>query len=91
MSYRITHVRLSSGGTTVEHITDVKGVSDSGSAFTETVAQVVGYLKRGMSYYVSVGGNTIAVTHSTSGSGREYIKTKPDATTKDNLLSLPRF
>lgn len=91
MSYKITHVRLSSGGYSVEHITDVKGISDNGTAFTETVAQVVMYLKRGLRYYVSVGGYTIDVTHSTSASGREYIKTKPDSTSKDNLLSLPRF
>lgn len=91
MSYKITHVRLSSGGTTVEHITDVKGVNDNGTGFTETVAQVVMYLKRGLKYYVSVGGNTVDVTYSTSALGREYIKTKPDSTTKDNLLSLPRF
>lgn len=91
MAYRIKEIRLSSGGYNEEHITEVKGTSDGGTNFTETVAQVVGYLKSGMKYYVSVGGNTIDVTHSTSSAGREYIKTKPDATKVDNLLSLPRF
>lgn len=91
MPYKITHVRLSSGGYNEEHITDVKGISDGGSAFTETVAQVVSYLKLNIRYYVSVNGNTIDVIHQKSSSGNDYIRTKPDSTTKDNLLSLPRF
>jgi hypothetical protein len=90
MPYKITHVRLSSGGYTEEHITDVKGISDAGVSFTETVAQVVGYLKT-MKYYVSIKGNTIDVISQKSSTGREYIRTKPDGTTVDNLLSLPRF
>jgi hypothetical protein len=91
MGYRITHVRLSSGGTTEEHITDIKEVSDSGATYTETVAQAIEYLKKGTRYYVSIGGNTIDVIHQKSSSGNEYIRTKPDSTTTDNLLSLPRF
>ena len=91
MSYKITHVRLSSGGYTEEHITDVKGVGSDGTSFIETVAQVVGYLKLNIRYYVSIGGNTIDVIHQKSSSGHEYIRTKPDGTTRDNLLSLPRF
>ena len=90
MPYKITHVRLSSGGYAEEHITDVKGVSDSGVNFTETVEQVVGYLKT-MRYYVSINGNTIDVISQKSSSGKDYIRTKPDGTTTDNLLSLPRF
>ncbi|MCR8559286.1 DUF3892 domain-containing protein [Mucilaginibacter sp. BJC16-A38] len=91
MGYKITHVRLSSGGYAEEHITDVKGVGDSGGSFTETVAQVVSYLKMDMKYYVSIRGYTITVIHQKSSSGKEYIRTKPDSTTTDNLLSLDRF
>ncbi len=82
---------MSTGGTSVEHITDVKCVSDgSTTILEETVAQVINYLKT-FNYYVSVDGYSINVTTETSESGREYIKTKPDSTKKDNLLSLPRF
>ena len=81
---------MSTGGTTVEHITDVKGTHPTGN-FQNTVPQVVSFLKQGYNFHVVRDGYNITVTHSTSASGREYIKTKPDATTKDNLLSLPRF
>jgi len=91
MAYKITHVRLSSGGYAEEHITDVKGVSDSGVAFIETVPQVVSYLKIDIRYYVSIGSNKVDVIHQKSFLGKEYIRTKPDGTTKDNLLSLLRF
>jgi len=92
MSYRITHVRLSPSGSTVEHITDVKGHNDSDDReFKLSVSDVIKYLKNNYSFYVKVDRDSIAVTHSTSSSGREYITTKPDATKKDNLLSLPRF
>jgi hypothetical protein len=91
MSYRVTSIRMSSGGSSLEHITDIKCVNEAGTVYQETVAQVVGFLKGKMNYYVSVGNYKVEVTHSTSALGREYIKTKPDATQKDNLLSLPRF
>ena len=87
---KITHIRMSAGGTSVEHITNVKGTSDNGT-FTNTVAEIVAYLKKGYQFHVVRDGYNITVTYSTSSSGLEYIKTKPDSTTKDNLLSLPRF
>lgn len=81
---------MSSGGSTLEHITDVKGTNSNGS-FEYTVPAVVSYLKQGYKFHVVKDGYDIQVTHSVSASGREYIKTKPDSTLKDNLLSLPRF
>ena len=89
---KITHIRMSQGGTSVEHITDVKWINTSTNAVSEsTVAQVVAWLKQGYQFHVVRDGYNITVTHATSSLGREYIKTKPDSTTKDNLLSLPRF
>ena len=41
------------------------------------------------SYYVKVGSNEIGVT-AYERNGTWYIKTEPDNTKKDNLLSLPR-
>jgi hypothetical protein len=90
MAFKITEVKLSSGGYKEEHIIEVKGVGDSGSAFHETVKQVVGYLAT-YRYYVSIKGNTIDVITQKSSAGNDYIRTKPDSTTTDNLLSLPRF
>lgn len=81
---------MSTGGYSVEHITDVKYTNTNGS-HQATVPQVVSWLKSGFKFRVVRDGFEIAVTYSTSASGREYIKTKPDSTTKDNLLSLPRF
>lgn len=91
MSYRITEVKLSIGGYKEEHIIEVKGKSDGGTNFHETVKQVITYIDANYKYYVSIKGNTIDVIHQTSSAGNEYIRTKPDGTTTDNLLSLPRF
>lgn len=83
---------MSSGGTSVEHITDVKWLNTSNNVTTQsTVAQVVAWLKQGYQFHVVRDGYNITVTYSVSSLGREYIKTRPDSTTKDNLLSLPRF
>ena len=81
---------MSTGGYAVEHITDVKGTNPNG-VFQHTVPQVVAFLKQGYQFHVVRDGYNITVTHATSAAGHEYIKTRPDSTTKDNLLSLPRF
>ncbi|MBO0953231.1 DUF3892 domain-containing protein [Fibrella forsythiae] len=92
MSNRITHIRKPNASSEVEHITDIKGSHTNGTiTFQYTVAQVVQYLKDGYSFYVQVGSTQVSVTYQKSAAGREYIKTKPDSTQKDNLLSLPQF
>ena len=92
MSNRITHIRKPNVSSIVEHITHVKGTTSEGKTFELTVPQVVEYLKKGNYYfYVQVGTRQVAVTHQKSAAGNEYIKTEPDSTTKDNLLSLPQF
>lgn len=89
---RITHIRKPNTNSTVDHITDVKGVTDDGRNFEITVPKVIEYLKTGQYvFYVQVGQRRINVTYQKSASGREYIKTEPDSTTRDNLLSLPQF
>jgi len=83
---------MSSGGTSVEHITDVKWINTQNNAVVEsTVAAIVAWLKQNYEFHVVRDGYNILVTHATSSLGREYIKTRPDSTLKDNLLSLPRF
>ena len=96
MSNRITHIRKPNVNSTHEHITHVKVVTDPpGSTIHElTVPDVIKYLKSTnpvYEFYVLVGTSRITVTHQKSSNGNEYIKTRPDHTTKDNLLSLPQF
>ncbi|MGL4697093.1 DUF3892 domain-containing protein [Enterococcus larvae] len=89
MPYQITHVRVSeSFPTSTEKITDVKLSSGS----VETVAQVVKYLDLNMEYFYTTSASSRALVESVHPVGRPaYIRTKANATTKDNLLSLPRF
>ena len=91
MSNKITHIRKPNTYGTVEHITRVKGTTSDNKPFEFAVAEVISYLKRDYKFYVVVGNNKIDVTYQKSSAGNEYIKTKPDHTLKDNLLSLPLF
>lgn len=89
MAYEITHVRLTSEyQNDEEHITDVK-LSDGTE---ETVTQVVHFIDALMEYYFTARNGSHADVESVHPSGRNpYIRTKPNHTTTDNLLSLPRF
>lgn len=88
MAYQITHVRVQSPGTSEQHITNVK--LSSGSSYTRS--EVVKNIDSGIGHYFTTGDGKIATVISVHpSSGDPYIKTKPDSTVKDNLLSLPRF
>lgn len=89
MAYQITHVRVSdSFPTSIDKITAVK-LSDGS---VETVAQVVKYLDLFMEYFYTTSANSRALVEAVHPAGRPpYIRTKANATTKDNLLNLPRF
>lgn len=92
MSNRITHIRKPNVNSSHEHITHIKGLNTSGAVFESTVAVAIANLKSGnYKYHVERAGRTINVTHQKSAAGNEYIKTEPDSTQKDNLLSLPQF
>lgn len=86
---KITHIRLS--GETSEKtdtITHVKLSDDT----VETVAQVVLYIdKENKYYYVDASGARIEVESVHPTGKLPYIRTKANATTKDNLLNLPTF
>ena len=90
MSNRITHIRMSAETGSAEHIVRVKGTNSNGN-WENSVSEVITYLKSGYSFYVYAANRSINVTYQKSAAGNEYIKTEPDSTTKDNLLSLPRF
>lgn len=93
MSNRITHIRKPNVNSPVEHITHVRVVNSNGT-YDYTVPQIIAYMKDRANIYeffVQVGTQRADVTYQTSAQGNEYIKTKPDATQKDNLLSLAQF
>lgn len=86
---KITHIRLSGESSQLtDKITHVKLSDDT----VETVAQVVLYIdNKNDYYYVDSSGARIEV-ESVHPSGKlPYIRTKSNATTKDNLLNLPTF
>ncbi|MGG1878276.1 DUF3892 domain-containing protein [Paenibacillus cisolokensis] len=89
LSFKITHVRLSdSNSSSTEHITHVK--LESGTV--ETTEQVVRYIDLNWEYFYTAAGGSKAIVESVHPTGRApYIRTKANSTTKDNLLSLPRF
>ncbi len=93
MPIRIYKVRLSSDGQHEAHITHLQ--SDRGIETREQVVENID--KYHYVYYVvrpegkgNIGVET-AYYGTILGGGHEYVKPKPDNTTTDNLLSLPRF
>jgi hypothetical protein len=74
-----------------EAILSVGGVRGGGGNFYITREQCADDIRsRRESYFVHVGGYRVEVTaYQRPGGGPWFIKTQPDATRKDNLLSLP--
>lgn len=92
MAKQITHIRKPNVSSSTEHITHVKGRAANGAQFEYPVSQVINEINNNVdSYYVEVAGYRISVETQKSAAGNWYIKTKPDSTSKDNLLSLPQF
>ena len=90
-TYQITHVRVSdNNATSTEKITDVKL---SGNYKDCTVAQIIKYLENNNDFFYTTTYQTAKsfIEVATSSLGNKYIRTKANYTTKDNLLSLPRF
>ena len=88
MANKITHVRVQSPGSSEQHITNIK--ISTGTTYTR--AEAVKNIDSGIGHYFTTGdGKTATVVTVHPNSGEPYIRTKPDSTIKDNLLSLPRF
>lgn len=88
----ITHVRLSSGGSKHEHITDVKWLNSSDNTTgTSTKQAMVDYLEKGNKAYVKDGSGKVEVLVVDATPKPKYLRTKADDRWTDNLLSLPRF
>lgn len=71
------------------HITHIGGIRSDNVRWQRTEEMAIQDIKAGVyQYYVSERGNTVDVEIAKH-NGREYLKTKPDGITPDNLLSLP--
>ena len=93
MAIRITHRRMSPGGTRHEHIVSVKWTNEgSGESGSNTVAEIVDFIdnKNGKAY-VAEGGTRIDVGTVHPHQGHAYIRTFRDSTPTDNLLHLPTY
>lgn len=90
----ITAVRLHPTGDKTEDITNVWWLrSDDGTAGTCTTAALIGspdMMNHGAAFVAGSKG-AIEVEIVTPPTGSPYIRTDKDSTTRDNLLSLPRF
>ncbi|MCX6142463.1 MAG: DUF3892 domain-containing protein [Ignavibacteriales bacterium] len=72
-----------------ERIINIGGVNPNGNRWKRSQPKAIESIEDGTyDFFVSVGGYTtdvIVARHE----GHKYLKTKPDATGKDNLLNLP--
>jgi len=72
-----------------ERILNIGGFNSDGTRWKLSQRQAIDGIKEGKwAFYVSRGGATIDVVIAVH-MGNEYLKTRPDHTGADNLLSLP--
>lgn len=89
MTNQITCITKPNRDSSHEAIQFVGGVNGEGGRFKISREQCYDYIKQGYTFFVKVDNSRINVeAYQRSGQGK-YIKTYPDATKKDNLLSLP--
>lgn len=85
-NHQITHIRKPDVNSSLEHITHVKY-----DGIVHTREEVIRLIdNRTDAFYVSVPAGTAWVEVVRPAGRSAYIKTKPDSTGKDNLLSLPQ-
>lgn len=88
MGTRIIAVRVAEPGTHEQHITDFK--TNSGNVMPKI--SMIGFINYwGNVYYTLEDGKRAELVIAYDSNGMPYVKTKADNTTKNNLLSLPRF
>jgi len=94
MAVRITHVRMSQGGSRHEHIVSVQWTDEAASKTdaSDVYPSMVDYIdnKNGKAY-VFDGQYRVEVGTVHPKVGRPYIRTYKDKVWTDNLLSLPRY
>jgi hypothetical protein len=87
----IAAVRLSSGGSATHHITSVVFVEPSFKGGACNTADLIKWLDQGNVAKVNDGKTAASVEVVRPQSGNPYIRTTPDKTKTDNLLSIPRY
>ena len=92
MAVQITHVRLSSGGSTHEHITDYRSRSlDDGEVNSSSKPTMVDWIQNQGKAYVGNGASRVSVGVVKPAHGQPYRRTYAHGQWTNNLLSLPRF
>lgn len=73
-----------------ERIKNVGGVNPNGTRWKLSLAEAIAGIDAGKwRFYTSIRGKSVWVIVATASSGHRYLKTDPDSTQEDNLLSLP--
>jgi Protein of unknown function (DUF3892) len=93
MAVRITHRRMSTGGTAHEHIQSVKWENPASSETgTSTVAQMVDFIdKQNGKAYTWDGKDRADVAVRKPAGRKPYLQTYADGVWTNNLLALPLF
>ena len=92
MSIRITCIKKSGGYHQEPHeaITSLGWVNEQdGSGGSSSREQVYEWIKSGGEAFVVFGATRVQVVTAETAWGTRFVKTKPDFTIRDNLLSLP--
>ena len=88
MTTKIIAITLS-GGTNYQHITKLWWMNGSTETYS-TREQMVAHIEQGGQVYTEYQGDIAWCEVVTPTYGPKYVRTKPDSTTGNNLLSLPR-
>jgi hypothetical protein len=88
MSHQITCITKPDRENTHEAIQRVGGIQENGQHFNITRVACHDYIKAGEAFHVKVDRYDVKV-EAYERNGGKFIKTYPDDTKKDNLLSLP--
>lgn len=86
-----THRRMSEGGKTHEHITNLRCSDEAGKLWDYRVDQLVTYIKTHGDNSVWCAGPPSIWVHVNSNGKHEYVQTKADGKFSNNLLALPLF
>jgi Protein of unknown function (DUF3892) len=89
MSHQITCITKPDREDRHEAIQRVGGIEQNGNRFNISREECYDYIKAGHSFHVRVDNFNIGVEAYQINNQGKYIKTYPDATKRDNLLSLP--